>query len=377
MAGTTTNFAIPYPSSTDYVTDGATAMRSLADQVDAVMTSGTPARNLLLNGAMQMAQRSTSAAGIAGAIAQVYYTADRYATTILGTAGTWTQSVATTAADYPTGSGFRQSLKMTCTTATTPLGATATCFLNQRIEGQNLQAIKKGTSSAQQLTLSFWVKSGVVGTYIASFYDNANSRQVGKAYTINAANTWEYKTLVYPADTTGAITNDSSNGLQVTWFLGAGSNYSSGTLNTTWGSYVAANEAVGQVNVASGNNSAVNYWQMTGAQLTIGAVSVPFEFKSYGQELIECMRYYQRGTIDDMPIGPDTYYNTGHFAILYPVPMRATPTGPYSGQVFPPGSGSGSNKSGSIGGTSTRLQITTTPNAVWWYYGAYEASAEL
>jgi hypothetical protein len=299
----------------------------------ALVLAGNGFRNLLINGAMQVAQRGTSTAGIAGAVSQTYYTADRYATTVLGTAGTWTQSVATTSVDYPTGSGFRQSLKMTCTTATTPLGATAACFINQRIEGQNLQAIRKGTSSAQQLTLSFWVKSGVVGTYIASLYDFPNNRQVSRAYTINVADTWEYKTLVYPPDATGEFNNNAAVGLQLTFALAAGSNYSSGTLQTSWGTYVAANELAGQVNLAAGNNAAVNYWQITGAQLSVGSVAVPFEFKSYADDLRDCQRYYYRHAAGvGVPIVNGSYYQTNTFfgMLHFPTTMRIAPSLSYS-----------------------------------------------
>jgi hypothetical protein len=240
-------------------------------------------RNLIINGAMQIAQRGTSTASIT---ASGYYTADRWAT-VNGSMGTWTQTVEN---DAPTGSGFRKSLKMLCTTAdAAPAGADA-ILMNQRIEGQNLQAIRKGTSSAQQLTVSFWVKSNVTGTYIVEFADQDNARSVSAAYLIASSATWEKKTIVFPADTTGAFDNDNDNSLSVAFWLGSGSDRTSGTLNTSWASTVTANRVVGQTNLAAATN---NYWQVTGVQLEVGAVATPFEFKPIDVELEQCFRYFE------------------------------------------------------------------------------------
>jgi hypothetical protein len=241
-------------------------------------------RNLVINGDMQIAQRGTSVASITTAD---YRTADRWKFSP-SSMGTWTMSQE---ADAPTGSGFRTSAKLLCTTADASPAAGDALQFDQRIEGQNLQQVKKGTAAAEQLTISFWVKANVTGTYIVDFYDNDNARSVSKSYTINASGTWEYKTITFPADTTGAFDNDNALSLYVTWWLGAGSNFTSGTLGTTWASSTAANRAVGQVNLASAIN---NYWQVTGVQLEVGDTATPFEFKSFGQELNECERYYQK-----------------------------------------------------------------------------------
>ena len=239
-------------------------------------------RNLLINGDMQVAQRSSSVASITAA---GYNTADRWRQS-LTTLGTWTQSVEN---DAPTGSGFRKSLKMLCTTADASPAAGDDMFLAQRLEGQNLQHIKKGTSAAEQLTISFWVKSNVTGTYIAELFESDNTRSVSKSYTVNASATWEYKTLTFPADTTGALDNDNDNSMQINFWLGAGTTWTSGTLSTSWTSTTSANRAVGQVNLASATN---NYWQVTGVQLEVGDTATPFEFKSVEDELEECQRYY-------------------------------------------------------------------------------------
>jgi hypothetical protein len=192
----------------------------------------------------------------------------------------------------PTNTEFRSSANLICTTAKSSLAATNRFDFQQRIEGQNLQAIKKGTSAAESLTVSFYVKSSNTGTYICEFVDTDNTRQISKSYTINTANTWEKKTITIPPDTTGLFDNDNANSLQLNFYLAAGSDRSSGTLNdSAWASVTTANRAVGQLNLA---NASGNYWAVTGIQLETGEVATPFEMRSFGQELTLCQRYFQR-----------------------------------------------------------------------------------
>ncbi len=242
-------------------------------------------RNIVINGNMAVSQRGTSTASIT---TDGYYTLDRWKT-LLTTLGTWTQSQDT---DVPTGSGFATSLKMDCTTADASPAAGDRMFIYQRFEGQNLQYLKKGTSSAVPLTLSFWVKSVLTGTYICELGDNDNSRKISKSYTISSASTWEKKTITFPADTTGTLDDDNANSLDVIWWLGAGTTYTSGSLNTSWnGSVADANRAVGQVNLASSTSN--NFW-ITGIQLEAGSVATDFEVISFGQNLLRCQRYFQK-----------------------------------------------------------------------------------
>ena len=284
------------------------------------LTGNSPSnRNILYNGAMQVAQRGTSTASIT---ASGFHTADRWQT-VLGNLGTWTQSVEN---DAPTGSGLRKSLKMLCTTADAAPAANDLLAVAQLLEGQDLQRIAKGTASALQVTLSFWVKSNVTGTYIAYLYDNNNTRHVAASYSISASATWERKTVTFPADTTGAFDNDNALSLYALFHLGAGSDFTSGTLATTWASYTAANRAVGQTNVAAATN---NYWQVTGVQLEIGPVATSFEFKSYGQELAECQRYYYSlASGNVMPLGLAYAWTAtqAECVCIFPVTMRTTPT---------------------------------------------------
>jgi hypothetical protein len=217
---------------------------------------------------------------------------------------------------------------MLCTTADASPAAGDHLVMEQTLEGQDVQLIKKGTSSAEQITLSFWVKSNVTGTYIAFLQDLDNNRSVSQTYTVSASGTWEQKTITFPADTTGALDNDNAGSLMVRFVLGAGSNWTSGTRNGTWASLVLANLAQGQTaNVAAAIN---NYWQVTGVQMNVGAVAAPFQFKSYEQDLAECQRYYWRWVSKNagdlyvsvyQPASSSFYY-----LIPMPVTMRARPS---------------------------------------------------
>lgn len=283
---------------------------------------GVAAQNLLYNGAMQVAQRATSVAGITASSAS-YRTVDRYLIACTGTQAI-TASVEN---DAPTGSGFRNSSKILVTTAqATPSAGDEMAFF-QRLEGQDLQRIKKGTASAEQLTLSFWVKSNVTGTFIAELYDYDNGRDCSKAYTISASGTWEYKTLTFPADTTGALDNDNNTSFHASFFLTAGSNLSSGTLATTWASAAQANRAVGQSNLGAATS---NYWQVTGVQLEVGPIASPFQFKTFGQQLRECQRYYYRVTADStyayFGLGSAISTTAAKITMAPSVPMRVVPT---------------------------------------------------
>ncbi len=239
-------------------------------------------RNIIINGDMSIAQRGTSVSGITSG---GYKTIDRMY--MVSNLGTFTQSQST---DVPSGQGFAKSLKMDCTTANASPSSGTLLYVGQLIEGQNLQYLKKGTSSAESLTLSFWVKSSKTGTYICELYDNDNIRQISKSYTINSANTWEKKNITFAGDTTGAFDNDNALSLYCNFWLGAGSNYTSGTLNTDWNSSTTANRVVGQVNLA---DSTANEWYVTGVQLEAGTSASDFEFLPYDVNLERCQRYYE------------------------------------------------------------------------------------
>jgi hypothetical protein len=274
-------------------------------------------KNIIINGAMQQAGRATSATG---KTSNGYYTVDRFQT-VITSQGTWTQSQSTT---VPTGQGFAKSLKMDCTTADASPASSDKLQVRQKIEGQNLQYLKKGTSSAESLTLSFWVRSNKTGTYIAEIFDTDNSRQNSQSYTISSADTWEKKTVTFAGDTTGAVDNDNEASFECVFWLGAGSDFTSGTLSTTWTSNTNANRAVGQVNLA---DSTSNEWYITGVQLEAGTSATDFEHIPFDINLERCLRYFYRHT------GSNAYYcayssNDAYnvYENMFHVQMRAAPT---------------------------------------------------
>ena len=277
-------------------------------------------RNIIINGDMSIAQRSTSVAGITSSSG--YQALDRYANDI-SSAGTWTISQST---DVPSGQGFAKSLKMDCTTANASLSAGSYLTVNQKFEGQNLQYLKKGTANAESLTLSFWVKSNKTGTYCVNFIDQDNTREIDKSYTIDSASTWEKKTITIDGDTTGALDNDNAKSFEVLWWLGAGTDFTSGTLQTSWGSTVNADRAVGQVNLA---DSTVNEWYITGVQLEVGSAASDFEFLPYDVNKNRCLRYYYvHAEGNTKQIGSGGYYNATYVTctLQFPQEMRSAPS---------------------------------------------------
>jgi len=277
-------------------------------------------KNIIINGDMSIAQRGTSATG---KTSTGYYTADRFEM-LISSAGTWTQTQDTT---VPSGQGFAKSLKMDCTTADASLGAGDYLILRQKFEGQNLQYLKKGTSSAESLTASFWVRSNKTGTYIVELFDDDNSRMIQQSYTISSADTWEKKTLTFAGDTTGAFDNDNAGSLSVNFFLGAGTDYTSGTLNTSWNSATAANRAVGQVNLA---DSTSNEWYITGIQLEAGTSASDFEFLPHDVNFQRCLRYFGKifsNVLNAQGVVTSFFTSSrAFFRLPHVVTMRTSPT---------------------------------------------------
>ena len=283
---------------------------------------------IIINGDMQVAQRGTSKTGLTNGVAG-YYTIDRFAFRETGdTSAVFTMSQDT---DVPTGQGFAKSMKLDCTTADASPGSGDWVRIRYRVEGQDLQMIKKGTSSAETLTMSFWVKSSKTGTHIVSIYDDDNSgRIIAKAYTISSADTWEKKVITFAGDTTGTLTNDNSSAFRIEWHLLSGSDYQSGTLATSWQAYDATDLSVGQVNLADNTS---NNWYITGIQLEIGEFdtnTIPsFPFESFENNLKKCQRYFYKEAIGD-GLAYFTGYNTASTSarglFYHPTTMRTTPT---------------------------------------------------
>jgi hypothetical protein len=281
---------------------------------------GVNFRNLIINGDMSIAQRGTS---VTGSTSSGYLTVDRWNFARVGGA-TFSHSQTT---DVPTGQGFANSYKIESTTGDGAMGASELNLLSQYFEAQNLNSLKWGTSSAESITLSFWVKATVTGTYIVEFYNNDNSGdQLSASYTINSANTWEKKTITVVGYTSGAFGNDNNTGMQINWWLGAGSDFQSGSLTGTWRTYADGNRAVGQVNTFENNN---NTFYLTGVQLEVGTSASDFEFLPYDVNLQRCRRYLQyvcgNSNIGELTGG---FRATGsaHCGMQFTTPMRTAPS---------------------------------------------------
>jgi len=258
-------------------------------------------RNIIINGDMRIAQRGTSVTGITST---GYRTVDRFRVSLFN-GGTWTQTQDT---DVPSGQGFATSLKMDCTTADTSLSANHHMIIQTALEGQNLQHLKYGTSDAESITLSFWVKSNKTGTYTVEFEQTGNARHYCKTFIIDSADTWEKKIITIDGDTSSSLANDNSAELRVNFYMVAGPDYQSGTLNTSgWASQTTGNRASSSnVNLA---DSTSNYINITGVQLEVGDTATPFEHRPYDMEMHRCQRYYEKSYNDGTAVGTAS---TGH-----------------------------------------------------------------
>jgi hypothetical protein len=309
--------------------------RDFADLAGSADAGGITGRNLVINGAYQIYQRSSSATAAAGS----YETADRWINFEL-TDGAYTTEQST---DHPLGSGY--SHKAQVTTADTSIGATQFAYIVQKIEAQNLQHLLYGTSSAKSLTLSFYVKSNKTGTYGVNLYKTDSTGYLFvKEYTINSANTWEKKTITisptagstsFITASAGAIANDNGSGLEVGFNLAWGSNFTGGT-SDSWS--VASNGHYATTNQVNWMDSTSNNFYLAEVQLEVGEQATPFEHRSFADELQRCQRYYAvKGNTE----GSGKYFgqtlqvwNTSSvYGIIaqYPATMRTVPTVSQSG----------------------------------------------
>ena len=334
-------------------------------------------RNLIINGAMQVAQRGTSAVA---AGAGTYPSIDRFKAWE-GSDGAFTVEQSTTAP-----AGFTTSFKAQVTTADTSLSAAQYAQVSQQIEAQNLQHLEYGTSGAKTLTLSFHVRSSKTGSYSITIYKDDTTRYLfSKSYTIDSADTWEKKTITITPDSNikasgGAISNDNGIGFYVFWNLAGGTNYNDATDNA-WSSNTSHFHTSSQVNWM--DNTSNNFY-LTGVQLEIGGPT-DFEHRSYGDELARCMRYYQTA----VPAGGDVFGTRiifgGHIVsgnntfgnVDHTVPMRAAPTITFNNLAF---NGYPTGDPVLNGYGLTRFEVYKTANANnngSYYLFGYEANAEL
>ena len=291
-------------------------------------------RNLVINGAMQVAQRGTSATGI-GTANGVYPTVDRMIIEVGNTAGrlTMTQESIT---DLP---GFTKAVKLACTTADTSIAANEFLMLGTRLEGQNLQHLKKGTSSAEKVTVSFYVKGNANATYTCELRDQDNTRFNNIEFSVTSS--WTRVSLTFDGDTTGAFDNDANLSLKCNLFLHGGSTYSGGShTDNVW--HTTHNQRLSD-NQTSFFDSTSRTLFVTGWQLEVGDTATDFEHRSFAEELSLCSRYYHTSFSGQTTIGgshPSSYSgkvfswcdhtggSTDRVAFNYnwPVQMRDIPT---------------------------------------------------
>ena len=281
---------------------------------------------LIINGDMQVAQRSTSETGKTSA---GYYTCDRMHSNI-DSIGTYTIIQESLSSGNAYINGFTKAWRIDTTTAdASPASGDNFSFIYS-FEGQDLQLFKKGTANAEKFTLAFWVKSNKTGTGNVNLFDTDNTRLIGGTYTISSADTWEHKVVNFAADTTGAFTNDNGQSLKIEWFLDSGTNFSSGTTDTAWGSKQDVDRnASGTLQIARNTD---NDWAITGIQLEVGeytsATLPPFQHESFGDNLMRCYRYFEHtgseGNI--MVMSGQTTGNTTMVCHLHYHPKRAAPS---------------------------------------------------
>jgi len=279
-------------------------------------------RNVIINGAMNVAQRGTSSTGIGASSG--YFACDRWKITTGNTAGRLTMTQ-----DSSAPSGFANSTKLACTTADTSIAADEITILGQSLEGQNVQAFAKGTSDAKPFVVSFYVKGNASATYVAELYDHDNTRNITQAFSVTTD--WARVELTFPADTTGALDDDNAASLTFQIWIHAGSTYSGGTFaDNTWGSVTQANRYAGSR--TSFFDSTDRTFFLTGVQLEVGQNPTEFEHEPFERTLEKCQRYFLRKTV------PQGYMNGMGNTAQYesydlPVTMRADGTGSVSTTV--------------------------------------------
>jgi hypothetical protein len=284
----------------------------------ATAATGFGFKNRIINGAMMIDQRNAGAS-VSVTSTAAFYSVDRYRLSGQNSDGVFSAQQVT---DAP--AGFINSLKITVTTADSSLTSAQTYSVRQRIEGYNIADLAWGTASASPVTLSFWVKSSVTGTFGGSLNSSASARSYPYTYTISAANTWEYKTVTIAGSTSGTWATDNTAGITLWFGLGIGTD-ASGTAGT-WAdvSYISATGATNLMATGSAT------WQVTGVQLEKGSTATSFDYRPYGTELALCQRYYYKMKAT----GADAFFGSGYCEsttaqnniTVFPTSMRTAPT---------------------------------------------------
>jgi len=274
-------------------------------------------RNRIINGAMVIDQRNAGASVTVNS-STATYPVDRFAGRGVSSAGVFTAQQSSTA---PT--GFNNSVVCTVTTSATPASTDAYLF-RQNIEGFNVADLGFGAAGASTVTLSFWVRSSLTGTFGGAIQNDAFNRFYPFSYTISSANTWEQKSVTIAGDTSGTWLKTNGNGMTVSFSLGAGSS----RVNTAgaWTSSTSEG-ATGQTNLISTNGAT---FYITGVQLEKGSTATSFDYRPYGTELALCQRYYYKYSVtgSDQSFGSGYNYGTTNFIFntKFPVSMRTAPS---------------------------------------------------
>ena len=283
--------------------------------------NNVPFKNFCINGDMKFNQRGSSSVTGLGAGGE-HYLVDRTRTYSVTTAGRYTISQET---DVPSGLGFTNSLKMQCTTADTSIAAGELTLIQHRMEGQFLQSIAKGTSSAKQLTVSFYAKANEARVHSLEVKDEDNTRHCAKLFTTTTD--WKRHVLTFPADTTGVLDNDNAQSISLNFFMHAGSTYTGGTLQS--GSFAAISNGNRAAGIGSIMASTDNNFFITGLQMELGDTATDFEFVPHDVQLQRCKRYFQNVSSTAQAYICNSWYYTdtkvigiGHFS----PEMRATPS---------------------------------------------------
>ena len=291
ISGLTALAATPDDTDELMISDAGTLKRIDYSHLKSSVVNRPNAQPLIINGDTAIAQRATSATG---KTASGYYTCDRFKLNV-SSLGTWTVAQETLTSGDAYANGFQKAFRIDCTTADASPGAGDYLLINYSLEGQDVQCFKKGTANAQKMTLSFWVKSNKTGTAQVNIRDIDNGRMCSGSYTISSADTWEKKIINIAADTTGVFGMDNAESLRIQFWLDAGSDYTSGTMPTAWEALAATDLSV--YDLALGDNTA-NDWAITGIQLEVGEYTSstlpPYQFESYGDNLLRCQRYYEK-----------------------------------------------------------------------------------
>ena len=328
ITGVSTIGVTTVTASAAYITGGSiTGVSTVSSTAFSVNGNAYPSagplsnRNLIINGAMQVAQRGTQVTGVT---TSGYRTVDRFKINV-SNLGTWTIDQAT---DAP--AGFTKSFKATCTTADAN-PADGSVLMVYQPEAQDLQLLDFGASGAKSITLSFWVKSNKTGAATIAVLQLQNSNKlVSFEYSISSADTWEQKTITIPGDTAGVINDDNGAGFQFEWWLNSGSNNTAGSHRATWTTFAQGDRNPSNLGVGGATS---DYFAITGVQLEVGTVATPFEHRSYGDELARCQRYYARLS---EPRGRGAFGSTIALSRVggsLPVTMRISPNIAMSGTL--------------------------------------------